>query len=110
MKTESIVIANLKCSGCASTIKKELLKIKGVDSILVDLDHDTVNISGENFSRDVITKRLHALGYPEATEENGLLLQAKSYASCMIGKINNLSHEKKYSVRNSSKALDSKKN
>jgi hypothetical protein len=28
--------------------------------------------------------------WPEATEKNGLLLQLKSYTSCMIGKINNL--------------------
>ncbi len=26
------------------------------------------------------------MGYPEATAENGLLMQAKSYANCMVGK------------------------
>ncbi|HCD66894.1 MAG TPA: heavy metal transporter, partial [Bacteroidetes bacterium] len=34
----------------------------------------------------IITK-LSAMGYPEATAENGLLMKAKSYANCMIGKV-----------------------
>jgi hypothetical protein len=37
--------------------------------------------------RDMLTSRLYKLGYPEATEKNGLLLQLKSYASCMIGRL-----------------------
>ena len=33
------------------------------------------------------------LGYPEATEENGLLLQLKSFASCMTGRVHNMTHK-----------------
>jgi len=33
MKTEEITIANLKCNGCASTIKKEILKLEGVQAL-----------------------------------------------------------------------------
>ncbi len=90
MKTEKIIIANLKCNGCATTIKKELLKINGVRDVEVDIDNDAITLSSENVERDVILKRLHTLGYPEATEKNGLLLQLKSYTSCMIGKVNNI--------------------
>ena len=90
MTNERILIANLKCSGCATTIKKEVEKIEGVKSVLVDKDNDALDVSYENIEREVIIKKLHSLGYPEATEENGLLLQLKSYASCMIGRINNL--------------------
>jgi len=90
MTNERIFIANLKCSGCATTIKKEVEKIEGVKSVLVDKDNDALDVSYENVEREVIIKKLHSLGYPEATEENGLLLQLKSYASCMIGRINNL--------------------
>jgi copper chaperone CopZ len=90
MKTEKIIIANLKCNGCATTIKKELLKISGVRSVEVDIDNDAITLSSENVERDIILKRLHTLGYPEATEKNGLLLQLKSYTSCMIGKVNNI--------------------
>ncbi len=90
MTNERIFIANLKCSGCATTIKKEVEKIEGVQNVLVDKDNDALDVSYENVEREVIIKKLHSLGYPEATEENGLLLQLKSYASCMIGRINNL--------------------
>jgi copper chaperone len=90
METEKIIVANLKCDGCATTIQKELLKIKGVIIVEVEPENDVVEVSYENVDRSKITNKLHSLGYPEATEENGLLLQLKSYASCMMGKINNL--------------------
>jgi copper chaperone len=91
MKTEKIIIANLKCGGCETTIKKALLKIDGVTSVKIDNDNDAVTVTfDDNVEREKITNKLHALGYPAATEENGLLLQLKSYASCMMGKINNL--------------------
>lgn len=90
MKTEKIVIANLKCGGCESTIKSKLMAIKGVENVIVNHDEDAVaiNYSG-NISREKFTATLHDLGYPEATEENGLLLQLKSYASCMVGRLHN---------------------
>jgi copper chaperone CopZ len=91
MKTEKIIIANLKCGGCETTIKKALLKIEGVSSVKIDHEKDSVNvIYDDNVDREKITNKLHSLGYPEATEENGLLLQIKSYASCMLGKLDNL--------------------
>jgi copper chaperone CopZ len=90
MKTEEIKIANLKCGGCATTIKKELLEIDGVNEVKVDTDNDSVTVTYKDEVREIILHRLHQLGYPEATEKNGLLLQLKSYSSCMIGKINNL--------------------
>lgn len=90
MKTEEIIVANLKCNGCASTINKELLKIEGIKSVEVAIEKDTITLSHENVPRNIIINKLHSLGYPEATEKNGLLLQLKSYTSCMIGKINNL--------------------
>ncbi len=91
MKTETIYIANLKCGGCATTITKELSEIAGVSNVKVDNDSDSVDVTYEDtVDRSEIIGKLHHLGYPEATEENGLLLQLKSYASCMIGRINNM--------------------
>lgn len=91
MKTEEVIVANIKCNGCATTIKNELMKIDGVLSAEVFNEKDMVKVSYMDITdRDVIVKRLHELGYPEATEKNGLLLQLKSYASCMVGRIHNL--------------------
>lgn len=91
MKTDVITIANLKCDGCETSIKKALLKIEGISSVKIDQEKDTVKvIHDDNIERIKITNKLRSLGYPEATEENGLLLQLKSFTSCMIGKIENL--------------------
>jgi copper chaperone len=89
METEKIIIANLKCSGCENTIKTKLSEIKGVESVIVNHEEDSVTITHSGKAkREDFTKKLHSIGYPEDTEENGLLLQLKSYASCMIGRIN----------------------
>jgi copper chaperone len=88
MKTEKIIIANLKCNGCATTIKKEISLLNGVQNVEVDVEKDAVNITYDNIGRETIINKLHSLGYPEATEKNGLLLQIKSYGSCMVGRMN----------------------
>lgn len=87
MKTEAIVVANLKCSGCANSVIKALKQLPSVQDVAVDVAQDTVTVSYQEESRPEIIQALHALGYPEATEKNGLLLQLKSYTSCMIGKM-----------------------
>jgi len=93
MKTEEIIVANIKCSGCATTIKNELLKLDGVSAAEVFNEKDTVKVSyTDSANRQAIVDKLHSLGYPEATAKNGLLLQLKSYTSCMFGRVNNLTH------------------
>lgn len=90
MEIEKIIIANLKCSGCENTIKNKLSEIEGVESVIVNQEEDSVTINYDGIvAREIFTKKLHSLGYPEATEENGLLLQLKSYASCMVGRMSN---------------------
>ena len=63
-------------------------ELRGIDSIIVDLDTYNITIIHQGIeNRNTITAQLKKIGYPEATEENGLLLQLKSYASCIIGKL-----------------------
>ena len=78
MKSEELKVANIKCNGCATTIKNELLKINGIVDAIIDIDNDAVTVQYENVDRQIIIDKLHSLGYPEATEDNGLLLQLKS--------------------------------
>jgi copper chaperone len=88
MQTEKIIVANLKCDGCATTIKNKLSTIEGVRSVNVNTDEDFVEIEHEGITnREIFIKKLNSLGYPEATAENGLLTQLKSYASCMVGRL-----------------------
>jgi copper chaperone len=90
MKTESITIANLSCSGCVNTITKKLTAISGVENVEVDLETNSVSVNhNEMVNREQLTQMLLSIGYPEATEKNGLLTQLKSISSCLTGKLSN---------------------
>ncbi|MDP5121792.1 MAG: heavy-metal-associated domain-containing protein [Spirosomaceae bacterium] len=85
---EKFVVANIKCGGCANTIKKELEKLVPELAVAVDFEEGVVEVSSANsFSREVVLNKLSALGYPEA-DGNNMLLKAKSFASCMVGRLN----------------------
>lgn len=86
MKAE-IHVENLKCGGCASTITKGLLSIKGVENVEIDVEKSIVSISTTNTDLEEVKSKLSKLGYPETGDKNTLLQKAKSYVSCAIGKI-----------------------
>ncbi len=88
MKTETIVIDNLKCHGCANTIRRELAWIGEVIKVDADVDNSIIKVdyTGKNNMRVVFVNKLRKLGYPE--EGTGKLNQkVKSYVSCAIGRI-----------------------
>jgi len=88
MKTTKIKIMNLSCKGCVNTITKNLSAIDGVEKVNVELATNVVSIShNEEIQRDVFTKKLLSLGYPEDNEANNLLTKLKSKKSCLIGRI-----------------------
>lgn len=88
MKTEKVIIENLKCHGCANTIKTEISKIEGVSNVVVNHDDSSVTIDFENESdmREIFTAKLKSLGYPEIGKGN-MFVAAKSYVSCAIGRM-----------------------
>ncbi|MGB0850841.1 MAG: heavy-metal-associated domain-containing protein [Bacteroidia bacterium] len=88
MKQEVLNIANIKCGGCAHSITTKISGIDGVSDVKVDFDNGEVDVTySDDATRATILDQLSSMGYPEATEENGLLMKAKSYANCMIGKV-----------------------
>jgi copper chaperone len=88
MKIENITVANLSCSGCVNTITKKLTFITGVEKVEVDLETNNVSVNhNETLKREQLTHMLLSIGYPEATEKNGLLTQLKSVTSCLTGKL-----------------------
>ena len=88
MKTETIKVDNLKCHGCAKTIRRELTWIGEVISVDVDVDLSTVKVdyAGKNRMREVFVEKLRKLGYPEEGTGN-INQKVKSYVSCAIGRI-----------------------
>lgn len=90
MKIENIVVANLSCSGCVNTITKTITSLIGVENVAVDLETNNVLVNHtEKVTRKQITKTLLQIGYPEATEKNGMLTKLKSITSCLTGKLSN---------------------
>ncbi|QOD62465.1 heavy-metal-associated domain-containing protein [Polaribacter haliotis] len=83
----NIQIENLKCGGCASTIKKGLLGLNGVNEVNVDVEKSIVSITSENENLEKIKEKLSKLGYPEVGDKNTIVQKAKSFVSCAVGRI-----------------------
>ena len=86
MKAE-VQIENLKCGGCASTIKKGILAIEGVSEIDIDIEKSIVSVTLENDNVEEIKLKLSKLGYPEVGDKNTVLHKAKSFVSCAFGRM-----------------------
>ena len=92
-----IVVDNIKCGGCANTVKKGLLEFACVQDVAVDVEQGLVDItlkhSAETLSEEdeiAIKKALQQMGYPESGSLGGLKsagAKAKSFVSCAIGKM-----------------------
>ena len=87
MMTAAIQIENLKCGGCATTIKKGLLSLNAVKEVTVDVENSIVSIISENDDFETIKEKLAKLGYPEVGYKNTVLHKAKSFVSCAVGRI-----------------------
>ncbi len=85
-----ISVENIKCSGCANSIRQRLIKIPHLLSIEVDIKGESVLITAEHDVRTQAIEALNALGYPEKGSQDGLQAlgsKATSFVSCALGKI-----------------------
>ncbi len=85
--TQSIVIENLKCGGCANTIKKGILSVDGITEVTVDVDASEVTFTSKKDILDAVKIKLSKLGYPAVGNKNSALHKAKSFVSCATGKM-----------------------
>ena len=84
----TIEILNLKCGGCANTIKKGIVSIDGISEVSVDLETSKVTIDSDNDSVILSVKeKLSKMGYPEIGDANTMLHKAKSFVSCASGRM-----------------------
>ena len=86
MKQE-IYIENLKCGGCANTIKKGISSIKGVDNVDISVDESLVAFVAPENVLNQVKEKLSKLGYPQVGDKNTVLHKAKSFVSCATGKM-----------------------
>ena len=90
-RKQTFEVLNVKCGGCASTIKTKLFDAFG--EIEVDLSKEpreiTVDIAEERVAE--LKTVLKKLGYPMRSEQMGFVeakkAKAKSIVSCAIGKM-----------------------
>jgi copper chaperone len=85
-----INVENIKCGGCASTIRSKLAAMDGVTAIDVDIAEGIVTVEADENTRAAVSARLLKLGYPESGTAEGIAAakaKAKSFVSCAVGRI-----------------------
>lgn len=88
----SIQVENIKCGGCAGTIKTKLTAMDVVTNVDVAIEEGIVTIEGDEANKDMVAAELLRLGYPETGTAEGLqaaAAKAKSFVSCAIGRLDN---------------------
>ena len=89
---KSFEVYNIKCGGCAGTVKSKL-KDKFPDiEVSLEIDPRVVSATIHTEEEEVyLLQTLKSLGYPSIHEDlgglEGALLKGKSFVSCAIGKM-----------------------
>ncbi len=89
MNKYNFQIQNLKCGGCSSTITRKVESVESVHSVKVNIEKSTVTFSGNEESAEKVKVELSNAGYPLDEEMNSTIKKAKSYVSCMVGRMAN---------------------
>lgn len=88
MKT-TLKLQNVKCGGCTNGIAVRLLKLSGINEVQISDETAEVTFSYETVNDLANAERtLILMGYPPEGIENKLNHKAKSYISCIAGKLN----------------------
>ena len=85
-----IEVENIKCGGCAGSIRKGLATLDGVGTIEVDIEGGVIEVQASEELRPEITRKLASMGYPETGTVQGLKsagAKARSFVSCAVGRI-----------------------
>ncbi len=84
----TIEILNLKCGGCANTVKKGIIAIEGVNKVEVDVETSKVTIdTADELVLALVKQKLSTMGYPQVGDDNTIIHKAKSFVSCATGRM-----------------------
>ena len=87
MQETVMYIDNLKCGGCANTIRQALLQFEELDLVDIDIEKGAITIrSDQELRSPEYFSVLKKLGYPKAGTST-LLQKGRSYISCAIGRM-----------------------
>lgn len=82
-----VYIENLKCGGCAATIKKGILSVENVTDVDVNIEDSLVSVTSSKDVTENVKEKLSKMGYPEVGDTNTIVHKAKSFVSCATGKM-----------------------
>lgn len=84
-------VINVKCGGCANTLKKALKDEFGEVEVNLDIEPRQITLDIEEDAIPALRKKLKSLGYPMSDEDlskmEGFSTTAKSFVSCAVGKM-----------------------
>lgn len=90
---QTFQVENVKCGGCASTLKSKLLEPFGDVEVNLEKMPREVTLDIDMSQIDALRAALRKLGYPMSDEKLNLFdtttTKAKSFVSCAIGKMDN---------------------
>lgn len=88
---QTFEVKNVKCAGCASTLKKSLLEDFGEVEVDLDVEPRQITLDIEESQTKDLKLKLRSLGYPLMDDELSTFqtvgTTAKSFVSCAIGKM-----------------------
>lgn len=88
MNTQTITVQNLKCGGCANTIRKNLEAFESISDVEINVENSQIDFQLDHPEKlEEVVHSLSKLGYPVVDEKNGLQHKVKSYVSCMVGRM-----------------------
>ncbi|MFQ5469133.1 MAG: heavy-metal-associated domain-containing protein [Gammaproteobacteria bacterium] len=64
MEKISIMVSNVKCNGCVSAIKDNLMMLPGISEVDVDVTNGKITIERAELLQTDIIEKLNELGYP----------------------------------------------
>ena len=88
---QTFEVKNVKCGGCAGTLKKSLLEEFGDVEVNLELEPRQITLEIEEEQMEALKLKLRSLGYPLTTDDLSTFQEvgttAKSFVSCAIGKM-----------------------
>lgn len=88
---QTFEVINVKCGGCANTLKSALQKEFGDVEVNLDIEPRQITLDIEESDILFLRKKLKSLGYPMSDEDlstiEGFSATAKSFVSCALGKM-----------------------
>ena len=88
---QTFEVKNVKCGGCAGTLKKSLLEEFGEVEVNLEVEPRQISLKIEEEQMEALKLKLRSLGYPLTTDELTTFQEvgttAKSFVSCAIGKM-----------------------